>query len=197
VCREGYATLLCPHLGICSLHPHKTPGLKAADPPLLPLEVLIPLLLVLLPGPRETKPFHRSQRKCCRRCSQSLLPGRARLSPCRSRDDERLVARPVCSLLQFAQRALRPLDDFLIRVASLDRPPHADTSVTHCWHGHTDHRCWSRLPCSVPGHPSALQTAAPAWPASGERLRACKGTLFPLEQPTQTLLPHSSFFPIP
>lgn len=132
VCREGCATLLCCHLSICSLKPPETPWPEAAEPSWLPWEVLAPLLLALLPDPSKTKPFHRSQRKSRCGCSQSLLPGRARLSPCRSGDDKRLGEWPGCSLLlQFARRTLQPLDDFLIRVASLDCPPHADPSITH------------------------------------------------------------------
>lgn len=169
--REGCTILLCPRLSLCSLYPHETPWPGAADLPPVSWEVLAPFLLAPLPGPSKTKPFHHSRRKSRRGCSQSLLPGRAWLSPCCSGDDKRLREWPGCSLLlQFARRTLQPLDDFLIRVASLDRPPYADPSISHGWHCCTDHRRWRRLPCSAPGHPSAPQTAARPWPAWGEQV---------------------------
>lgn len=176
--------MLCPHLCICSLQPHETPWPEAADPPLLPWEVLAPLLLAVLPGPSETKPFHHSQRKSHHGGRQSLLSGWAQLSPCCSGDDERLGEWPGCSLLlQFAQCTLQPLDDFLIKVASLDCPPCADSSITRCWHHCADHRHWSRLPYC----PSAPQTAAPPWPGGSSSDHA-KGPRFPWSNPRAACL---------
>lgn len=155
VCREECTTLLCSHIGIFSLYPHETPWPEAADSLLLSWEVLTPRLS-LLPGSIKTKPFHHTQHKFHCGCSQNLFPAWTWLSLCCFGDDGRLGAWPGCSLfLQFALHSLQPLDDFLIRVASLNCSPHADSSIIHASHCCTDHSHWSCLACSAPGCPSA------------------------------------------